>query len=149
MEFLYDFNFNDSSEVKVKEFFKKFLAECNEICHEDKNAVYSNRLVSFFGGRDNTILKLDEYGINEYAENALYSIHIVFSFDADINKSKFRFELLEDECSNEFPITEEDININLEFNEDITDVMLNEVSRAYFNIKKQLVECSEEYLHSF
>ena len=148
MEFLYDFNFKDSSESQVKEFFKSFLTECNETSHKDKDASYSLRLISFFGDRDGTILSVDEYGINEYAESAIYSINLAHYFDEDINRTKFRFELLEYECENEFPIVEENIEFGLGLNENITDSMLDEVSRAYFNVKKHLIECSEEYLNS-
>ena len=149
MKFLYDFNFNDSSESTTKEFFKKFLEERNQWSHEDKDASYSARLTMFFGDRDDTLLGFDEWeNANEYADSAIYSIHLTHYFDEDINKTKFRFELLEDECENDFPVVEEDIEFGLGLNEEITESMLDEVYRAYSCVKKHLVECAEEYMNS-
>ena len=147
MEFLYNLNFNDSSELEVKEFFKKFLVICNNDCRE-LHAGFSHRLIGFFGDRDTTVTEVYMYGYKEHEENAIYSIHLASHLDTDIDRTKFYFELLKEECPNDFPILEKELSFDLGLNEPITDSILDEISKKYFEFKDELIELSQEYINT-
>ena len=148
MEFLYNYDFNDSSELEVKEFFKKFLIKRNNICRENENAGYSSRLIAFFGDRDTTVIEVEEDGYKEHEDNAIYSIHLHSYLDTDVNRTQIYFELLEYECPNDFPILEKELSFDLGLNESITSLMLDEISKKYFELKDELIELSQEYINT-